>query len=1477
MSRSVPYRSVALGLDSLGAVIPSALAEDTTKALTKLNEALGGNVSSYVAQRLRMSVEELRQALSAEQVDGVALAMYNIEQRGQSLIIGDQTGVGKGRQAAAMLRYGLLSGYLPIFFTDRYTLFSDMYRDCKALGIKDARPLVVNAGVSVVDFDQEETAETSDWSDDIWLPSEEKSETEQEAQMMNLYQKQYKTVYEAPKKKVLQEILDSGDIPRDHYDYLMISYSQLKDARRDATRLSFLLSLCHKHRVLFIFDEAHRSSSVMGSKKLSVITQGINRILSETPQTQCVFLSATFAKRPESLLTFMRRTELSDLATEATLEKALLSGGVPMQEYVSASLVSKGQMIRREHSSEGLPPPIYTYLEEDLVLHSKLFDKVMFWFRELVKLSTMLLQALTVGQMHGLFVHFTPYPFRSQLFYINKVVLLALKAQRVAEAAIQDVRQGRSVVIGMSDTLECILSDLTADPNRLLCGDISSLLHRLADKCLRSTNKVISDNCLIYDYEIDEEDEGLSPLVGMLEELRHYHQYIIQGIENEVFHLPASPIDVIRQLITAERFTAPDGRVRNICFEECTGRNHQLEYLSPEGSDDYKCATLQPRRRRHSNHIFNDFQNNKIDVMLINACGAIGASAHAIATQEVPEAEVRQRKMLIVQNDLDVNIDQQKRGRINRTGQRADLPSLYEYIITAIPSEKRLNMMLRAKLRSLSAHTAAHQDQDKEQADFVDINNKYGNEVANNYLENKKELALLLGLKGRITASQVLARIAMLSVEAQQEIINDLMTGYMALEAELRRINQWDLEREFRDFEARFVREELFTTTQGKSGFGACSYLSTYLCRQKTFPHSYDRLQALCTEARATFGEPYPTNKTLQSEVRRYYTERNKQVRERFAERRQLLYADTERILLGYCPKPAFVAHCLEVAQSPYGDWSEQNIEGLEPEPKAKSMLRKLIAYSNEYNYLLEREQRELKSYAAEKKRLIEILSLAVIGGGYSNISDQLASEEVPYRVVAVLKDIRFDKEKAKKFLPSRVELVFALSAVYTELRINLVHNNKWSNYERVKEILTSRPWVPEEGEWSREIAEHNNRLVERKIITGNILGAYVHPAIVSLKPRFISFSLEGSTSERPLVQHGLLLPLNESKLREVLTTVSLPLGEGLRYANNSHTSYTITGIGVDFALLPYREGEEELTFVLSVRDQHSKLFEENPRFSEIRGYFNTQPVSSIYDQGRTETPKRKRLMHYATDRLTFESEALQSTIQTLVQLDAVIIIPRDQLTVGEVRSMVSQSELSEQEPWPQLDWQDSDKAPTPTTDKKLLRRISAPVLVQTSKGEAVLRHSRLYLLARDTMALTEQSLSDVSTRQNLRAIYLRWKDPEISQDDHYPIYRGYEALIDKELKNYLEGRVQATTIVFSSDLQTFLQAVLDSEYLDREGQSLAHFEEEMLFLSPSKEEVQAFLDTIPLSPSLDPMRICLEDYLKGKTEVIHNPENFDL
>lgn len=1480
MDKSTKYESVANTAKTLGAVVPKQLAENTTSALTKLDKALGYDVCGYVANRLHMTNTELNEALATEQIDGVALAMYNIEKRGQSVIIGDQTGIGKGRQAAAMIRYGLLSGYLPIFFTDRYTLFSDMYRDCKALGIKDARPLVVNSSVSVVDFDHVVEEKETDTPDEIWSPTDD-DEEKCESERMALYQKQYEVVYKAPKKTVLQEIFRKGDVPTDVFDYLMITYSQLKDAKRDMTRLNFLRLLCDKHRVLFVFDEAHKSSSV-NAGKVSVITQGINMILEETPQTQCVFLSATFAKRPESLITFMRRTVLSTLATESTLNTALHHGGMPMQEYVSSCLAAEGQMIRREHSDKGFPTPIYTYLDDDLTVHGEQFDKVMFFFREIVKLSTMIISLVNHAQTEGLTLLFRCYPTRAQLFYINKVLLLSLKAKKVAESAIDNVKQGRSVVIGMSDTLECVVRDTTTHKDGSVRGDISSLLLRLLDKTVYGTESSCKDSIPIFD-AIKEQGEEVSPsLIAEANEIRDYYKSIKHDIAEEVFHLPMSPIDVIRQLITSEKFVAPNGEYTNIRFEECTGRTNLLEYLSPEGDDDFCNATIKPRKKRHSNHIFNDFQNNKLDVILINACGAIGASAHAIATSEVPEEQVRQRKMLIVQNDLDVNIDLQKRGRINRTGQRLDLPPLYEYIITAIPSEKRLNMMLRAKLRSLSANTAAWQDQDREQADFIDIDNKYGNEVATDYLTEHLELALVLDLKGKVTASKLLARIAMLSVAAQQNIVDELLAAYTNLEAELRRINQWDLEREFRDFEAEFIREELFTTAKSKTRLGGCSYLTTYKCKQKTYPYSYESLKECCKEAKMIYGEPYKENPTLQKQIRSYYAHRDKDAHHRFKIRYNLLHNGAKRILTGYCGDENLAEAWLQKACTPSEKWNTYEFEDVNSQQRAKQIMHKLISFSNEYNHLLETQKKEMKKYAEERKRLIKVLSKVEIGNGYYNISGVLASEECPQRVIAVLKDIHFGKEERNRFLPSQVELVFALTAVSKEIRINLVHNSKWSNYQRLWEIINSSPWTPKASVWDAEIAQNNNRIVERKIITGNILGAYVHPAIAELKPRFISFSLKGKTRTKDNTQIGLLLPMDEAKIRKTINSVSIPLHKGIKYATNVNMSYTIAGVGVNFALMPY----SGLMYVVSVSDKYSKDFEKDKRFDCMRSFFAGKTISSIYDKEKVAKDangkkNHKSLMHYQTVQLPFNSEPLQAIIQALAQMGAVIIVPREQMSYGDVKEFASESEHEDNEPWSELDWKNADEIPMPPIKEKLLLRISAPIATKEQKGRPVFKHSEHYCLAKETMALEGLPMSIRSTIDSLRQCYLKWKSyynvstGKASQRLEVTPSLADQRELCRNLRQVIENNTKTNSVCLNYHVKEMLQVILDSEYLDTNGLYFLKFEEEMLFMSPNKSEAQAFLNALPCSTALDGIRKCIEDYLNNKTDIINSPDKW--
>lgn len=1460
MEETVKYCTASDGvIKTLGSMIPTQLADETIYAYSLLKKALGNDVAGYVASRLQLSLEELSVALAAEQVDGVALAIYNIEARAQSAIIGDQTGIGKGRQAAALIRYGLLAGYFPIFLTDRYTLFSDMYQDCKALGIKDARPLVLNSKVSVVDFDRPIDEEKPFPDDEIWSPVDTDSDEEDIA---GAFTQHYEEVYKSPKKSQLDIMYEKGDIPANCYEYMMLTYSQLKDAKRDMTRLDFLSSICEKHRVLFVFDEAHKSSSVTAGKP-SVITQCVNSILEVSKETQCVFLSATFAKRPECLVTFMQQTVLSSLATSETLQTAFANGGVPMQEYVASMLAKEGQMIRREHSGEGIPEPVYTYLDDKLPLHAELFDKVMYWFRELVNLSDMVKELLTLASMNDTPV-FRPYPTRSQLFYVNKILLLSLKAKDVAEAAVREVKEGRSVVIGMSDTLECVLRD-SLNPASGECkrGDFATILLRLLEKTLANP-KVPSMN--IFDMDFSESGDPVD-LTFKLGEIRNYAQQIQDGITEDIFHLPMSPIDVIRQLVTQETFTDRKGITRNIRFEECTGRARQLDYLSPEGDDEFVNATVLPRKKRHSNHIYNDFQNNKLDVIIINACGAIGASAHAVATAEVPEEDVRQRKMLIVQNDLDVNTDLQKRGRINRTGQVVGLPPLYEYIISAIPSEKRLNMMLRAKLRSLSANTTANQDQDKRQADFIDITNKYGNIIAYEFLQAHSDLAFVLGLKPKTSASQLLARLAMLSVAAQQEIIDELLGAYQNLEQELRRINQWDLEREYRDFNAKFVREELFTAPIDDAALGGASMLTTFRCRHRTYPYNSVALTQCFEQAETSvYGRKLSESKELFKEIESYFRSERKAIRDRLAARKEKICSTTLAVMRKYGIEEDTARQLLLMAQHPESLWDSWFYHTLKEYRQEQRIMNKLKAFNKDYEDLENVEKKELKDKSEQRKRLMEVISLADIGQGYWNVIGALPVAEGVSHIMAVLKEVRFGKNPQKRFLPGQVQFVFALSAAHKELVLNLVDKGALNNYDRLVAILKSAKWNFKDSEWDREISKYNNRILERKIITGNILGAFANPLIKKLKPHFITFSVAPDENGVSTTERGLLLPMSGENVEKLIECVSLPLGGGLKYANSANKVYSISGIGIDFSIIPSRnKADSGLVFHVSVNDKDSRKFVADTRFDSIRQYFTASPVTSLHN--RDYMGAKKQLMHYATAGLTSESQEFQEIMILLASFRAIILIPRENLTVGEMREYAQIIKRDESDNWPKLDWHNSSLLPPPRREVQI--RISSP-MASDANAYLVDEYPPEIILCQRTLAYQGRSFRENTIPGQIRALYFEWLEWNKQDSGQSLLARcGISFKVSNELHRLLVNSTKEPIISFDGAIYNILKETVDNVQLSAVGKLLAKYRDEMLFLAPPKDEVEKFLDSCLYDARLAKVRLSLENYLNSKTEII--------
>lgn len=119
-------------------VVPAAQAQVLQKSLGEI-----GDVDQFLVDELGYSSkDELYGYLAAEQIDSVALAIHQMN-KGNAFIIGDMTGVGKGRQGAALIRYAVKQGKVPIYFTQKPTLFTDNYRDLVDVGSSNLRPFIM--------------------------------------------------------------------------------------------------------------------------------------------------------------------------------------------------------------------------------------------------------------------------------------------------------------------------------------------------------------------------------------------------------------------------------------------------------------------------------------------------------------------------------------------------------------------------------------------------------------------------------------------------------------------------------------------------------------------------------------------------------------------------------------------------------------------------------------------------------------------------------------------------------------------------------------------------------------------------------------------------------------------------------------------------------------------------------------------------------------------------------------------------------------------------------------------------------------------------------------------------------------------------------------------------------------------------------------------------------------------------------------
>lgn len=786
---------------TLKAVMPADQQEAVNKNLEKL-----GDADQFLVDELGYNdKDDLYSHLAAEQVDSVALALQQAK-KGNAFIIGDMTGIGKGRQAASLIRYAKKQGQVPVYFTKTAGLLSDVYRDLVDIGSPDLRPFVFGSAKEAAITDSEGNVVFA-------LPS--KSEV----------------------KRVLDYIEKNGKLP-DEYDYVLTTYSQVsngvyefdEDGNRKERKLakgkSFNAAALsgQKRRdaieklmgnAYLILDESHTAGGKSGQGNY------FQHIIQKAKNV--TFFSATFAKRPDNMPIYALRTAMNEGGMKSSdLIDAVKRGGATLQEIMSQTLTQCGQMIRRERDMTGVTIDWKAIDDPERVQEQReQYDSIIGLFNDIINFQKKYVSSyvdernIELADIQSTMdikkgtesLGIKNQPFASKAFNTVQQVLLSLKAKSAAERAIDYLKQGMKPVIALNNTNESQTGNIALG-EEMDAPDLGTSLKKGLEGTLRYTQKDAKDNS----------ESGYFKLEDLGEEAVEAYHELEKKIEQTSTGLSLSPIDVIKNELQKAGYKVG----------ELTGR--QTEFVYNENGTVTKVKRADTDKKK----LAREFNDGQIDALILNKSAATGISLHASSKYK----DQRKRVMIVAQQQLDVNDEVQMRGRIDRTGQV--LRGAYEYVVSLIPAEQRLLMMFKAKLKSLDANTTSSQKSKFNELDVADITNKYGDKVVREYMAEHLDLysrmadpfgwensygddlsridpQSLVASGGSVgdgeagaDASKLLGRMALLKVAEQEKMLQEIGELYANEIQRLNEMGENDLEITELPLKAKTIRKEVW-------------------------------------------------------------------------------------------------------------------------------------------------------------------------------------------------------------------------------------------------------------------------------------------------------------------------------------------------------------------------------------------------------------------------------------------------------------------------------------------------------------------------------------------------------------------------------------------------------------------------------------------------------------------------------------------
>lgn len=1094
----VPYPNRSQS-GTLMSVVPANQAQVLADSLANI-----GDVDQFLVDQIGYSSkDELFSYLAAEQIDSVSLAINQMN-KGNGFIIGDMTGVGKGRQGAALIRYAVRKGYNPIYFTQKPALFSDNYRDLADIGSGELRPFIIAS-------DPKNAAITDAAGNVVHkLPSEKE------------------------RRRVFDYILKNGKLPEE-YDYVITTYSQINNgtkeyeakedgiqqkdksykkkspsaADRSGQERRDVIQALSKGNIM-ILDESHTAG---GSGGGSMYMQYI------MPEVKGVtFLSATFAKRADNMPIYAMKTDLSKSGiSPQDMIEAISQGGVTLQEIMSKQLVQSGQMIRRERSFQGVTIDWMQVSEEEDAVQRKQFDEVSSIFSDIRAFQKDYITPIVQGISEELSeeggysnlqqgtseLGVTNTPFASKMYNLVNQLLFSLKADAVANRVIENLKNGFKPVISFTNTMEGFLDEAPKDTPMDKVPNFSATLMRALDGVMRYTETNLKGEKVNKFFTVNDLSEA--------GQNRYYE--IKNKIEHLSADLPISPMDAIKI------------KIQNAGYKvgEITGRT--LEMVQDENGK----YIIQNRKDRDKKSAARDFNNGQLDVLMVNKSGSTGISLHASPKFE----DQRQRVMVFAQFQSDINDEVQMRGRIDRTGQK--FRGKYEYIMSSIPAEQRLQMMFKAKLKSLDANTTSSQKSKFNEMEVVDYLNKYGDEVTWQYMIEHPELSEKLGdplnmlsengeesntddasgAKKEGCAAKIARYLPFLPVKEQEEVFKEITDAYSVKIQLLNDSGENDLEITTMPLKAKTISKKIWKPgTEPNSGnaFADNTYLEEVEVDVLKKPMKAEEIKS--TVKRMTSGENFDDWKEKKiKEMNSLYDEKIESLKKRLSQSAE------ERAEKA---KKNYIAKSKEARENGKNEFTDEEIEKMSDVVVEDIMKKANESFIKQRNVIQERRDNILKqvnSFTPMKPLVIPF-----------NLDEAMAT-------IAPSRGMFLGFKFSKDYSPSSSTAVFATLDGRRKVEIPI---NQEKAFGSIRMNTMMQPTFLKDlnvDSWDSHVPTQTRK--KSYVVTGNLLQALVDTKkSVNVKGYLVSYStIEGDTKQ------GILL--SDSFKPENLTT-SAPISSRL-------------------------------------------------------------------------------------------------------------------------------------------------------------------------------------------------------------------------------------------------------------------------------------------------------------------------------------------